>query len=199
MNKENDVILAVLKLSRAMRRCAPPPPHGRPGPECPGPGHPGPMGPGRPAPCAPAIGRLLSCLAENPHVSSRDLCEILDLRPSSLSEILARAENEGWIIRTVSEEDRRMQRVNLSDKGKSFIAEMHEAREKDAARKTSCLTDEEKAQFCALCNKLSEHMESLDFPDFPPRPDFPDGPDFEGRPPRKPRRPLIPEGGRIRC
>lgn len=196
MSKDTEVILAMLKLSRALRRCPPPPPPaaGIPGPE--GPDHPEHR---RPMPFPPALGRLLSCVAENPGVSSRDLCEFLDVRPSSLSEILARAENEGWIIRTVSEEDRRMQRVNLSDKGKTFIAEMQEAREKDAARKTSCLTDEEKAQFCALCNKLSEHMESLDFPDFPPRPDFPDGPDFEGRPPRKPRRPLIPEGGRIRC
>ena len=100
MNKENDVILAVLKLSRAMRRCTPPPPPpaGLSGPEGPGPDH-----PGRPAPCAPAVGRLLACVAENPNVSSRDLCEILDLRPSSLSEILSRAESEGWITRTVDE------------------------------------------------------------------------------------------------
>jgi hypothetical protein len=113
--------------------------------------------------------------------------------------MLARAEAEGWIIRAVDEDDRRIQRVILSPKGEAFIAEMEAARKKDLDRKTACFTEEEKAQFCALCNKLSEHMESLDFPDFPPRPDFPDGPDFEGRPPRKPRRPLIPEGGRIRC
>lgn len=206
MNKENDVILAVLKLSRAMRRCAPPPPppHGRPGPECPGPGHPGPMGPGgpgpegpfpgghpgpgRPAPCAPAVGRLLSCLAENPHVSSRDLCEILDLRPSSLSEMLTRAEGEGWITRAVDEEDRRVQRIDLSPKGKSFVEEMESAREKDYQRKTACFTEEEKAQFCALCNRLSEHLESLalDLPKEQPRPDS------------RPRRPFPPEG-RMKC
>ena len=206
MNKENDVILAVLKLSRAMRRCAPPPPppHGRPGPECPGPGHPGPMGPGGPGPegpfpggrpgpgglgrPAPAIGRLLSCLAENPHVSSRDLCEILDLRPSSLSEMLTRAEGEGWITRAVDEEDRRVQRIDLSPKGKSFVEEMESAREKDYQRKTACFTEEEKAQFCALCNRLSEHLESLalDLPEEQPRPDS------------RPRRPFPPEG-RMKC
>ncbi len=204
MNKENDVILAVLKLSRAMRRCAPPPPHGRPGPECPGPGHPGPMGPGGPGPegpfpggrpgpgglgrPAPAIGRLLSCLAENPHVSSRDLCEILDLRPSSLSEMLTRAEGEGWITRAVDEEDRRIQRIDLSPKGKSFVEEMESAREKDYQRKTACFTDEEKAQFCALCNRLSDHLESLalDLPEEAPRPEH------------RPRRPFPPEG-RMKC
>jgi DNA-binding MarR family transcriptional regulator len=192
MSKETDVILSILKLSRAMRRCPPPPPGPRPeGPE-------GPFGkPGNP-PFPPALGRLLACVAENPGVSSRDLCEFLDVRPSSLSEILARAESEGWITRAVSEEDRRMQRVNLSEKGRTLIDAMEEARQKDAERKTACFTEEEKAQFCALCNKLSEHMESLDFsdrPDFPgfgkpPRPDFPEG---------RPGKPFPPEGGRIRC
>ena len=196
MNKDTEVILAMLKLSRALRRCPPPPPpaDGIPGSE--GGNHPEHH---RPMPFPPALGRMLSCVAENPGVSSRDLCEYLDVRPSSLSEILTRAENDGWITRTASEEDRRIQRVNLSDKGKSFIAAMREAEEKDAARKTSCLTDEEKAQFCALCNRLSEHMESLDFPEFSPRPGVPDEPDFSGRPSRNPRRPFMPEGGRIRC
>ena len=56
-NIDFDVILASLKLSRAMRRC--PPPRGE---------HPFP----------PAVGRLLACAAENPGVSSRELCELLD-------------------------------------------------------------------------------------------------------------------------
>ena len=197
MSKDTEVILAMLKLSRALRRCPPPPPPAADIPGCQeGRKHPEHH---RPMPIPPALGRLLSCVAENPDVSSRDLCEYLDVRPSSLSEILTRAENDGWITRTASEEDRRIQRVNLSDKGKSFIAAMREAEEKDAARKTSCLTDEEKAQFCALCNRFSEHMESLDFPELSPRPGVPDEPDFGGRPSRKPRRPFAPEGGRIRC
>ncbi len=187
MNRENDVILAVLKLSRAMRRCTPP---GRPGPGWTGPGEPA-VHPGHPVPFAPSVGRLLACVAENPNVSSRDLCEILDLRPSSLSEMLTRAESEGWITRTVDESDRRVQRVNLSPKGKSFIEQMEAARQKDLERKTACFTEEEKAQFCALCDKLSTHLESLalDLPEFSPRPE---------ETPRKPRRPL-PPGGRIRC
>ena len=194
MNKENDVILAVLKLSRAMRRCTPPPP--------PPAGHAGPGMPpvppmadraGRDTVCPPAVGRLLACVAENPHVSSRDLCEILDLRPSSLSEMLARAESEGWITRTVDEADRRVQRVDLSEKGKTFIEKMEAAREKDLERKTSCFTEEEKAQFCALCDKLSAHLESLalDLPEFPPRPD-------PEQSPQRPRKPFPPKG-RIRC
>ena len=178
MEHENDVILAILKLSRAMRRCPP--------------------DPGKKPPFPPAVGRLLECLAANSDVSSRDLCEILDLRPSSLSELLSRSEAEGWIVRTADEADRRIQRVSLSEKGKSMVAGMEAARRADIAEKTACFTEEEKAQFCALCNRLSDHIESLasDVPDRmrTPRPeDEPYGPHRNG-----PGRPKLPPR-RVRC
>ncbi len=185
INRENDVILAVLKLSRAMRRCPP--------------------DPGK-NPFPPAVGRMLECVAENSNVSPRELCELLDVRPSSLSEMMSRAESEGWIVRAVDEEDRRIQRITLSEKGNGVVSRMREAREADYEKKTACFTEEEKAQFCALCNKLSEHLESLasDVPDEmkgPFRQDMPDpdGPDpagseFHEKPHRR-----LPPGGRMRC
>ena len=198
INRENDVILAVLKLSRAMRRCPP--------------------DPGRP-PFPPAVGRLLECVAENSNVSPRELCEMLDVRPSSLSEMLARAEGEGWIARTADEEDRRIQRVSLSEKGRAAVTRMREAREADYEKKTACFSEEEKAQFCALSNRLSDHMESLaaDIPEFMRRPrhgrpPFPPEGEFGGMPPRpaeegpekpprfpRPDLPQNPPNKRIKC
>ena len=182
INHENDVILAVLKLSRAMRRCPPDP--GK---------HPFP----------PAVGRLLECVAENSNVSSRELCEMLDIRPSSLSEMLARAESEGWIARTADAEDRRIQRVTLTEKGQEAVTRMREAREADYEKKTACFTEAEKAQFCALSNRLSDHMESLaaDIPEFmrrPPRhgrPPFPPKDGVPGEPPCPGEPPFLPEDG----
>ena len=191
MNQDNEVILAFLKLARAMRRC--PPERGE---------HSFP----------PAIGRLLECAAKNPGVSSRDLCEFLDLRPSSLSEMLSRAEADGLLTRTADEADRRVQRISLTEKGRKAVTEMETARDLDARRRVSCLTEEEKEQFCRLCDKLSEHMErlALDLPEdrrmppppppgFPPhgfKPPFP-GPEEDK--PEKPGRPPLPPGGRIKC
>lgn len=175
-NLNHAVILASLKLARAMRRCPPE---------------------RRELPFPPAVGRLLACAAENPGVSSRELCELLDVRPSSLSEMLSRAEADGLLTRAVDNEDRRVQRITLSEKGSRLIAEMEAARDRDAEKKASCLTDEEKVQFCALCNKLSEHIErlALDLPEdrMPPPPPGPDP-----RPPRKPGFPIPPEK-RFKC
>ena len=158
-NHDSDVILASLKLARAMRRCPPE---------------------RRDYPFPPAIGRLLECAARNPDVSSRELCEFLDLRPSSLSEMLARAEADGLITRTVDEADRRIQRISLSEKGRKAVTEMEAARDLDARKKTSCLTEEEKRQFCELCNRLSEHIErlALDLPEDRRMPPHHPGPGF---------------------
>ena len=185
-NLDSDVIFAYLKLSRAMRRC--PPERKAP-------------------PFPPAVGRLLECAAANPGVSSRELCEALDLRPSSLSEILVRAENDGLLCRTVDENDRRVQRVSLTPGGSAVVADMEKVRNEDAKKKTSCLTEEEKKQFCSLCNRLSEHIEKLALelpeglmPDHPglhhsgPRHPGEDRPGPEG-----PGRPPFPPGGRFRC
>lgn len=183
MNKDIEVILASLKLARAMRRC--PPERGD-------------------FPFPPAIGRLLGCAAENPGVSSRELCEMLDVRPSSLSEMLARAEADGLLTRTVDEEDRRVQRITLSAKGRQLVSDMESARDLDARKKTACLSEAEKETFVSLCNKLSGHIEklALDLPeDRLPPPGVPRGPmdPEDGHPlPKRPRRPL-PPGGRIKC
>ena len=185
-NLDSDVILAYLKLSRAMRRCPPEQ---------------------KDLPFPPAVGRLLECAAANPGVSSRELCEALDLRPSSLSEILVRAENDGLLCRTVDENDRRVQRVSLTPGGSAVVADMEKVRNEDAKKKTSCLTEEEKKQFCSLCNRLSEHIEKLALelpeglmPDHPglhhsgPRHPGEDRPGPEG-----PGHPPFPPGGRFRC
>ena len=190
-NRDGDVILACLKLARAMRRIPPE---------------------RREYPFPPAVGRLLDCAAKNPGVSSRELCEFLDVRPSSLSEMLSRAEADGFITRTVDEADRRIQRISLSAKGQKAVNDMENARNQEAKKMTSALTEEEKEQFCALCDKLSAHMErlALDLPEdrrmppppppgFPPhgfRPPFP-GPEEDK--PEKPGRPPFPPGGRIKC
>ena len=191
-NTDVDVILASLKLARAMRRC--PPERGE-----------------RP-PFPPAVGRLLVCAAENPGVSSRELCEFLDLRPSSLSEMLSRAEADGFLTRAVDEADRRVQRITLSEKGRKAVAGMEDARDQDARKKTACFTEEEKAQFIALCDKLSAHIErlALDLPEGRRMPPPPPGPGFPGFPhpgphrpenkdPEQPGRPRFPPEGRIKC
>ena len=190
-------LFSVLRMSRALKRC--PPDQGE-----------------RPFP--PAVGRMLHCVQMNPGVSSRELCELLDLRPSSLSEMLTRGEEEGLLIRAADEEDRRGQHIRLSERGETLLAGMAEAQRNDAVRKTACFSEEEKEKLAELCDRLSEHLEKLSLdvprPEHGPRhhgsgprdrrPGRP--PEGHGRPEReedeaerRDGRPQLPPGARIRC
>ncbi len=153
-----DVIMAVMKLTRAMRR----------GPMHHGPGHEPPMG----------GGRLMSILSQNSNVTSRELAELLDIRPSSLSEILSRLEKDELITRTADENDKRVSRVALTEKGTALEAQMSAEHESRLEKFAACFTDEEAAAFCEMCERLGSHLESLsaergeqgEHGDFPPPP-----------------------------
>lgn len=149
-NPRTGVILSILRLSRAMRRC-PPEDHREHFP--------------------PAVGRLLSCLLENSGVSSRDLCEMLDLRPSSLSEMLSRGEEAGLLLRVPDENDRRVQHISLTEEGRALALRRENRRRADDEEKTACFTEEEARQFCALSRRLASHLESLGSKR-PPHPPF---------------------------
>jgi len=135
------------------------------------------------------VERTLSVLADHDGATSRDLCELLDVRPSSLSELLGKMEEHGLLTRRTSEEDKRAARVLLTEEGKEAAAAVKEDMQERAAAFSACFTDEEAAQFCLLADKLSAHLEST----APDEPDFPHKGPGCGR--RKPGRHERPEDG----
>lgn len=158
-----DLELAVMKLARLTKRHGahlPMHPHIHPEGGC---RHHGDM-PMPPRGCdhGPHHGmRALSVIAENNNPSSRELAEFLDIRPSSLTELLDRLEREELVVRTPDENDKRVSRVSLTEKGKEAEAKIRAHREARIAEMSSCFTEEEKVQFCALCDKLAEHWNKL--------------------------------------
>ena len=141
MENRTEVIKSTFKLSRAIRRRAPHAPQGD---------HRFPF----------PVARVLSVLSDNDGAMSRELCEILDVRPSSLSELLGKMEEHGLVLRQTSDEDKRAAKVLLTDEGKKAAAGLKENMLKHAAEFSACFTDEEAEQFCALADKLSAHLEA---------------------------------------
>ena len=139
MELKNDIMKSVLKLMRAMRRR--------------------PMHPDREVP--PAVGRVLMTLQTKDGASPAELCEVMDVRPSSMSELLGRMEESGYITRTVNEADKRATKVFLNDSGKAVVERIESRFREDYERMTACFSEEELARFCELCDKLSAHLESL--------------------------------------
>ncbi len=155
---ENNVMAAVMHLQRAMRRGPMPmpgrSPHGN-GPRC-----------GRPMEGMKHghgmnEGRLIHVLSEKGSMTTSELMEVLDLRPSSMSELLAKLEEKELITRSQSEDDRRVNIVSVTDKARNIREKIAEERAARMAAFTACFTEDEAAEFCRLCNKLSDHIESL--------------------------------------
>ena len=105
-------------------------PHGR----CHGRGPSGPMSPMR------GQGRILAALADRDGLTTRDLVELLDVRPSSLNESLGRLEARGLVGRSQSQADGRQVEVRMA--------------ERDPSSMFDCLTDEEREQLGALLDKV---------------------------------------------
>uniref|UniRef100_B8DQT9 Transcriptional regulator, MarR family n=1 Tax=Nitratidesulfovibrio vulgaris (strain DSM 19637 / Miyazaki F) TaxID=883 RepID=B8DQT9_NITV9 len=107
-------------------------------------------------------GRVLAMLAERDGLSPRDLAALLRVQPPSLSELLDKLSRDGSIERRRHEEDQRMSAVFLTEKGRSMVDEVRQAR-KDAAEATLAgLTAEEQENLSALLDKLIASLEARD-------------------------------------
>lgn len=96
-------------------------------------------------------GRILAVLLEHEKVSQRALQELLDVKPGSLSELLAKLEKKGLIRRKKNDADKRNRDITLTESGRA-VAQLRAAQSPQAL--FSVLTDEEKAHLSGLLDKL---------------------------------------------
>ena len=98
-------------------------------------------------------GRVLALLSAKPETTQRELSYLLDMRQQSLSELLAKLEEKGYITRERSDDDKRVIKVSLTDEGAAAAPDL------DALNKhvdiIDCLDDDERAQYEALIDKIT--------------------------------------------
>jgi DNA-binding MarR family transcriptional regulator len=104
--------------------------------------------------------RILAALTMQEGLSQKDLAYLLGIRPQSLSQALAKLEEDGMITRKHNEEDARVINVYLTEAGRIRAAKVAEDRKKSAADIFSVLTDEEKDQLAGILAKLSESIDA---------------------------------------
>ncbi|GEP23971.1 MarR family transcriptional regulator [Lentilactobacillus diolivorans] len=115
--------------------------------------------------------RVLHVLAKEGTLIQSQLAEILDIRPSSLTELLSKLEDRGLITRTPDENDKRVTNVSLTDEGKKAI-ETDEGSSDDLINSIfDGLSDEEVDQLNTLFDKLNGSLKAK----LPDRDDRPDG------------------------
>ncbi|MDN6435285.1 MarR family winged helix-turn-helix transcriptional regulator [Lentilactobacillus parabuchneri] len=119
--------------------------------------------------------RALVILAKEGTLIQSQLAEIMDIRPSSLTELLAKLEERGLITRTPDENDKRVTNVAITDEGKKLIQEDDSA--DDLLDEIfEGLSDEELTQLNDLMDKLNDSLKSK----LPDRDEEPWGPHGHG-------------------
>lgn len=104
-------------------------------------------------------GRLLQSLIRHGDQTQKQLSERLEVRPQSLTSALEKLESKGCIERFRSADDRRVQIVHVTEKGKFLGAALHEARAETADLMFACLSEPEKEQLLALLHKIAEALQ----------------------------------------
>ena len=101
-------------------------------------------------------GRILALLKLKDGIATREMAQILGIRVSSLNEVLAKMEKDGYIERVQSEQDKRVMLVSLTEKGRE--EEQPQSRFHD--RMLAGFADEELEAFDALLDKVIANLEA---------------------------------------
>lgn len=131
-------------------------------------------------------GRVLTLLSMRDNISQKDLAFILGLRPQSVGELLGKLEKNQLILRTPSEDDKRVMLVSLTEEGQAEAKRISEE-PSFATDLFDVFSDEEKNQFSALIEKLNSEISQRVGDDFDHHKDFmehfgPKGPHGGGHP-----------------
>lgn len=106
---------------------------------------------------------IICLLAKNGgQMLQQELGSFFELKPGSLSEILAKIENAGLIERNRNPEDRRQLTIILTEKGKLEAAHEQEMRNRFRNEAFSCLTEDEQEMLIGMLDKVRAHWEELD-------------------------------------
>lgn len=107
-----------------------------------------------------AQGLVLHVLAECDGMTQTEITEKLDIRPSSLGELVAKLEKGGYVERRQNENDKRVINVFLTEEGREVEKEFVNPRQKAAESWCAGLSKQEKSQLSELLGKLILSMEN---------------------------------------
>lgn len=133
-------------------------------------------------------GRVLALLKLQPEISQKELGYLLDMRQQSLSELLAKLEQKGYITRTPSQEDRRTTVITLTEAGRAAAGQAEE-QEPGMRRIFDSLSPEEQANLASYLDRIAAALEKeteameKEFGPGMGRGPRPGGPDRRGTPP----------------
>ena len=99
--------------------------------------------------------RILIILLEFGTITQRGLTEWLGIQPGSASEVIAKLEKSGLIVRTENPVDRRTTDITLTEQGRIKAEEAAQQRKAGHEQLFMCLAEDEKAALLTLLEQLN--------------------------------------------
>ena len=102
--------------------------------------------------------------------SQRELAEVLGVSPAAVTTTLQRLEREGYVTRTITDEDNRKNEICVTEKGRAKVMEGREAVEATDRAMFDGFTEEELATLRAMMERIDKNLDAAGAPTDPPRP-----------------------------
>ena len=106
--------------------------------------------------------RLLLLIAGNDGIIQRDLAAQMDVRPSSMTEMLAKMEQLGLVRRGQDEKDQRVMHIFLTGEGQKAAEESKKTNDRLTRELFRGLTPEEIEEMLCLVKKLTAYLDDMD-------------------------------------
>lgn len=106
-------------------------------------------------------GRIMNILRkeESKSIVQRDLLDMTQMKSSSLSELVKKLEDDGFITKSIDPSDKRNMILALTPKGEAEAFRMQQVREQIADKAFSRITNEEKNVLLEILTKLRDYWE----------------------------------------
>ena len=113
--------------------------------------------------CHQAQHRILIALemSDSLPISQRTLAEKLDITPAAVTVALKKMEKVGFITRTQSDSDNRVNNIDLTDKGRKLLADAKARFDGIDDVMLRGLSDKEKESLIKILTKMQSNLQSL--------------------------------------
>lgn len=115
--------------------------------------------------------RMLMHLArqEGELPSQKELAEALGISPAAVTTTLKRLEKEGYISRTITDEDNRRNEIRITEQGLSKVVESREIFETADRAMFEGFTEAEMATLLSFMERIDRNLDAAGAPVDPPR------------------------------
>lgn len=106
---------------------------------------------------------ILTLLNDKGSLSQKQLMEYLDMKSSSLSELISKMADEGDIVKQSNPDDKRVTLISISAQGKELLEKKQQETKENMIKAFACLSEQEKQTLQTLLSKLMDNW-SEQFP-----------------------------------